>query len=181
MRAEPMITKAATAMFWIVILSLIFFGLWMPEQARQASLSGEIDELRNSNAELKLKIQALGSNDVTIDFPADLIWEAPAKPDAELGLQDRVLRSAENSGLSLSAFGTTPMSRDTHHETVAVDLEGTGTLDDFYTFVSQLEHLSPRVAVSALRVRPVAMLEKQTDRSAVYFRMTVWAYWKEIS
>lgn len=176
-----MMSKVSTTMFWTVVFSIFFFGLWMPEQVRQAAQNHQLGELRDSNTDLRFRIQALASNDVTIGFPPELIWEAPAKPDAELGLQDQVLRSAENSGLSLNAFGTTPMARDTHHETVAVDLEGTGTLDDFYAFMSQLENMSPRVAVSALRIRPVVLLETQADRSAVYFRMTVWAYWKAIS
>ena len=176
-----MMTKAATALFWVVIISLLFFVLWMPEQARQAAQAEQIAELQDSNADLRIRIQALATNDVNIEFPDDLVWQAPAKPDAELGLQDQVLKSAESASLTLSAFGTSPMSRETHHETVAVDVEGTGALDDFYAFLSQLEHLSPRVAVSAIRVRPTAILETETDRSAVYFRMTVWAYWRELS
>ena len=100
--------------------------------------------------------------------------------DAELQLQDMVVGMVNAYPLSLITFGTAQVSRATDQETIGLDIEIEGPLDAFYVYLSDLQKLSPHVAVSTLQLRPGQGFSNTPDgETSIYARLSLWAFWEE--
>ncbi|MVO18472.1 GspMb/PilO family protein [Parasedimentitalea huanghaiensis] len=169
---------------FVTVMSMAIVGyllLIYPVYGRGEQLRQSAVQLRHEIKALQTRITALQTDEATVEFPKKLLWIAPSEADAEISFQDTIVRLAESLRLSLSSFGPQKPFERTTHKTISSDLEGNGNLQDFYAFLASVEKLSPRVTIATMRVRPNPGPDSSAENVEVYFQISLWAFWEELS
>lgn len=167
-----------------LVAGLFYAGLsfvYKPIQLHQDELHIEITELEQNIISLNQRLTALDANKIDIAFPEPLLWRAATKADVELALQNRMVNLAEQHQLTLINFGSSTLSREVSQQQIALELEGEAPLGEFYSFLTKLEQLDQKVAIAALRLRPIQHKEEAPTDVNVYIQMTLWAFWESSS
>lgn len=174
--------KAFWSLFTVVVL-IAGVGLAAIEAVRlvtemrstQMSQSAALD---TRIAGLKKRIALLEQRDETITLPDNLYWRAGSRSDAVLAMQRTITEIAKQNGLTLLTFGGTTPNSDAEEDAFFFNLEGEGTVTDFYQTLADIETASPPIAIESLRIRPVRRQNHGIKDVQVYFRATFWGYWR---
>ncbi len=165
-------------------LSLAISGYLLivhPIYGRGAQLHGDTLQLQKDIQALEGRVIALRADGPTVGFPSDLLWVAPSEVDAEIALQDTIVKLAEALQLSLFSFGPHAPIGEVEHKTVSFKLEGAAAVPDFYAFLASVETLTPRVSVSTIRVRPNPRQDASSNNVEIDFQISLWAFWEELT
>ena len=165
---------------WLLASAILFYlFFFLPAWDRQEGLLQEIAGIRADLLELEQKRDAWQGIRETSDWPPELTWNAQTKDEAELGLQDQLVKLGQAKGLTFFSFGSASAHADAGKDTVAVSLEGTATLSGFYSFLAAAEQMNPRVAFSLLRLRPGQNYGAEENGLVVDFQLIAWSFWEK--
>lgn len=166
---------------WVLGIVSLFYGLVLaPSRAHQERL---LEDISASQFELQKLEQRRGnwhSASQIGAWPSDLLWRTESIEGAELGLQDQLVKLGQTQGLTFFSFGSATAHSELDKETVAVSLEGSASLTDFYTFLEEVEGLSPRVAFSTIRIRSAQHYGAQEGTVSVEFQLVAWSFWEAL-
>ena len=165
-------------LFLAVILLAAYVMVYVPLVEKRTAAHKEITSLENEISTLTSRIANLEHAGPEPVFPDELLWHAASKADAELALQDQVVALAGRSGMTLTTFGTSGLERDSAQSVMSFNVEAEGPLNQIYAFLGALERLDPKVAVGAVRIRPVQTYGDLQSEVLVYAQITLWAFWE---
>ena len=167
----------------IISLVSLIYGLYaiyyLPKQQRRTDYQYQILSLSQDITELKSRVTSFDNSQTAAVFPEELVWKAATITDAELTLQDSILKLAEKNGISLITFSTSSMTRSTSKENVAFEFEAESELSKIYEFLVDLEALKPKVAISLMRIRPSQGYNASSSGILVYSQILLWTFWEE--
>lgn len=166
---------------WGCIAGVLYAGVYHPVQVRKADAMLSIAEMEKELSELQSRVATLLTVETDISFPNELLWAAPSQVDAELLLQDAIVKLADQIGIPLISFGSSSLTRDSAQGVAAFEFEAETSVSQLFNLLSALEALQPRVAVGILRVRPSQSVNSGSDLVPVYAQVSVWAFWGEPS
>lgn len=120
-----------------------------------------------------ITLSAITEDGVTL--PQDAFWSAGEAQSVEVALQQALVALAADAGLQLVSFAEAPPVADTKLQTVANELELTGTHEGLARFLARIEAIRPPLAVSFLWLRQLPS-DPSMSGSPVSARLTVWGF-----
>lgn len=156
----------------------IYFFLFSPVAKHQARLHKSLAATQIEISRLQDRITELQSFAHGSAFPEGLARSAANANAAEIALQDTVVQLSQAQGLNLMSFGSAGLRQNHKTPAVAVSLEGSGSLQDLYSFLAELEAGSPPIAVSQLRIRAGQLYGQDVTGQPIAFHTTLWSFWE---
>ncbi|MDA7425617.1 FtsB/FtsL family cell division protein [Thalassococcus lentus] len=147
--------------------------------AREEQAAAEVNDLKEGIAALEDRISFLKASNPQVGFPENIPWKATGRSEAELQLQDAVMRIIDKTGIASRILGGSGFAADVSRDTIAFEFEGSATLPQMYRFLNFLEAHSPRIALGALHVRRAGQNAANQTEIDLLLRVTLWAIWEE--
>ncbi|MCU0828294.1 MAG: GspMb/PilO family protein [Tabrizicola sp.] len=147
-----------------------------PGRANLADLHVEAVRLAERERELVNRLAAIQAEEAgRLQLPDGLVWDTEGLKPVDIAMQEALVAAAGAAGLQLVSFGQSAVPEKSDLATLGFEVELTGTHEGLARFLSNIEAMSPALAVSYLWLRQLPP-DPTKAGAPISIRMTVWGF-----